>query len=57
MVDNKFRSRKFILTLGVFAVSVGLLLYGVLNSKDFSTIAISVVGAYSLANAAQAFKK
>lgn len=56
-MDDKFRSRKFLLTLIVFAASAGLLYFGFLVSKDFKDIAIAVIGAYSLANAAIAFKK
>ena len=46
MTSSKFNSRKLLLAVGVFASCVGLLVFGHLESTDFATITLAIVGAY-----------
>lgn len=56
-MDEKFRSRKWLLTCAVsLQTSVGFAL-GWLSAEDFVTLQTLCVGAYSFANAATAFSR
>ena len=43
---DKLNSRKLLVALVTFSACCGLLINGNLESKDFSTITLAIVGAY-----------
>ena len=49
-MDEKFRSRKFLIVAVTLAFSGITLLAGKLDGADFATIAIVCVGAYAASN-------
>ena len=55
-MNNKFRSRKFLITIVALLSACAGLLTGKLASADFATVASACVVAYSFANAATYFK-
>lgn len=54
-MDDKYRSRKFILTAGAQVFSSIALANGWLSGGDFTQITMVTVGAYNAANAAATF--
>lgn len=49
-MDDKFRSRKFLIVAGTLAFSGLALLIGKLEGAHFATIAVVCVGAYAASN-------
>jgi hypothetical protein len=54
-MDDKFRSRKFMLTGGVQMFACIALAWGWLSGAEFTQITMVCVGAYNVANAAVVF--
>lgn len=52
-MDEKFRSRKWRLTLLVQGSAIVGLMTGYLNGADFAIISSATIASYNLANAAQ----
>lgn len=52
-MDEKFRSRKWMITCFVQAAATIGLLFNKLTGADFATISSAVIVSYSLANAAE----
>jgi hypothetical protein len=50
---NRYRSRKFILTLASVASATGLVAFGLISDGVYSTVMIATVGGYLTANVAQ----
>ena len=49
-MDSKFRSRKFLLVLLVYAAATALTALGTISGAEITGIYMTLVGAYSLAN-------
>ena len=54
-MDEKFRSRKWMLTIAVQATATIALFAGFINGAEFATISSANVVQYGFANAAQYF--
>lgn len=57
MNDDRFRSRKFMLSAGIQVFASLSLLVGLLNGDNYSSISQANIVAYSFANAAEYFNK
>jgi hypothetical protein len=55
MIDKRFYSRKFLLSMLVQVSAIVGLTTGALESADFTQISTAVIAAYSLSNAAVSF--
>lgn len=55
-MDNKYRSRKFLISVFVQAVATAALFTGALSGGEFVTISSANIVSYSFANAATYFK-
>lgn len=53
---DKFRSRKFMLSVGIQAISSVALFLGHLNGDNYAMISSTNIAAYSFANASEFFK-
>lgn len=49
-MENRYRSRKWLITAGTVAFAAYALWEGRLDSKDFAVIAVAGVAAYNIAN-------
>lgn len=54
---NKYRSRKFMLSVGIQVISTVALFSGFLDSNDYAIISIANIATYNFANAAGWFKR
>lgn len=57
LVDPKYLSRKFVLSVGIQVTTTIGLLAGLVDSDGFVTVSTVNIGAYSLANTVSAVKK
>ncbi len=54
---NKYRSRKFMLSVGIQVISSIALFSGFIDGANYAMISSSNIASYSFANAAEFFKR
>ena len=57
MIDNKYRSRKWMLSVGVQLSATAALFMGLISGAEFAQISSVTVASYSFANAAGYFNR